>query len=122
MEKPNYRPTMNERKTEADVSSDLTATTEHYENFVGKYPLPFSGNVAQILFTYAREPPFVQYENGGVRDLDHVIVKCAGARKWRPIAPRRHHYVRLTQVRAKRLVDGVPKPIFHPVSGVGIPG
>jgi len=122
MEKPNYRPTMNEGETEADVSSDLTATTADYENFVGKYPLPFSGNVAQILFTYAPEPPFVQYENGGVRDIDHVVVKCAGARKRRPIAPRRHHYIGLTQVRAKRREDGVPKPIFLPVSGVGIPG
>ena len=78
-------------------------------------------DAAEILLSYASESPFVQYENGGVRDIDHVIVKCAGARKRRPIAPRRHHYVGLTQERAKRLVDGVPKPIFHPVSGVGIP-
>ena len=112
---------MNKGEAKSDISSNPAATTEHHENFVGKYPLPFSRDAAEILLSYASESPFVQYEDGGVCDIDHVIVKCAGARKRRPIAPRRHHNIGLTQERAKRLVDGVPKPIFHPVPGVGIP-
>jgi hypothetical protein len=100
---------VNKGETESDISSDLTVTTEHHENFVGKYPLPLSRDGAKMLLANACESSFVQYQDRGVRDIDQVVVKRAGARKRRPIAARRQHYIGLTQERAKRSVDRLPK-------------
>jgi hypothetical protein len=110
---------MNESKTKTDVSSDLTATTEHYENLIGEYPLPFPGDVAEILLSYAREAALVHYQDCSIRDIDDVVVKRAAAPEGRPIASRSHDHIGFNQERGKRLVDGVPKPIFHQPSGRG---
>ena len=75
-------------ETVSDIPSDFTATAKHYEDFVGKHPLPLSRDAAEILLSYASESSLVQYHEGGVPDIDQVIVKRAGARKRRPIAAR----------------------------------
>jgi hypothetical protein len=112
---------VNKGETESDISSDFGVPTEHYENFVSEYPLPFPRDVAEVVLLYTRESPLMQHENCGVRDIDHVVVKGAVAWKRRPIAAWSQNHISVPQERAKRVVDGMPKPIFHRASGVGMP-